>query len=172
MLTMDRLWSPWRAAYVETANDRPELDDDTSIFAHLAAQDNDRENLILWRGAEVFVIMNLHPYNNGHLLVLPYRVVADYDALTDAERIALAQTANRCMGWLRAALHPDGFNVGMNLGRAAGAGIPEHLHMHVVPRWNGDTNFMPTTGQTKVIPESLSDTYAKLEAVIASDAEA
>lgn len=166
---MDRLWSPWRAAYVETANERPDLDDDTSIFAYLVAQDNDRENLILWRGSEVFVIMNLHPYTNGHLLVLPYRVVADYDALTDAERIALAQTANRCVGWLRTALNPDGFNVGMNLGRAAGAGIPEHLHMHVVPRWSGDTNFMPVTGQTKVIPESLQDTYAKIEAAIAAD---
>lgn len=169
---MDRLWSPWRAAYVENANDRPDLDAGESIFSHLARQDNDRENLILWRGEQVFVIMNLHPYNNGHLLILPYRVVAEYDALTDAERSALAQAANRCVKWLREALHPEGFNMGINVGRAAGAGIPEHLHMHVVPRWSGDTNFMPATGQTKVIPESLSDTYAKIHAVIEADPDA
>ncbi len=163
---MDQLWSPWRSAYIKTANDRAAPPEGESIFARLVAEDNDEENLILWRGSEVFVIMNLHPYNNGHLLVLPYRVVADYDALTDAERIALAQTVNRCIGWLRTALQPDGFNVGLNLGRAAGAGIPEHLHMHVVPRWEGDTNFMPATGSVKVIPESLTDTYNKIKAAI------
>jgi len=165
---MDRMWSPWRSAYVESANER-DSDADTSIFTQLLAERQDRKNLILWRGEEVFVIMNRHPYNNGHLLILPYREVERYSVLTAAEREALAHTTDRCLRWLRAALSPDGFNVGMNLGRAAGAGIPEHLHAHVLPRWEGDTNFMPTTADTKVLPEDLQTTYDKIHTIIEAD---
>ncbi|MCS3665152.1 HIT family protein [Salinibacter ruber] len=166
---MDRMWSPWRSAYVSEANDREPADDE-SIFTALLREERDEENLILWRGEHVFVIMNRHPYNSGHLLILPYREVTQYDALNAPEQQALTAALDRCMGWLREAVSPDGFNVGMNLGRAAGAGIPDHLHAHVVPRWDGDTNFMATTANTKVLPEDLQTTYGKLRAAMARDA--
>lgn len=155
------MWSPWRSEYVSDAAGR-EPPDGSSLFTQLLNEDNDRENLILWRGEHVFVVMNRYPYNNGHLLILPKREVARYENLTTEEQQALAVTVDRCIGWLRTALAPEGFNVGMNLGRAAGAGIPEHLHMHVVPRWGGDTNFMATTAETRVLPEDLRTTYDKL----------
>lgn len=161
------MWSPWRSEYVEQAT-RPRSSDDTkrSLFAQLERENCDQKNLILWRGEHVFVIMNRYPYNNGHLLILPYREVQDYDALTADERYALADTVDRCVRWLRHALHPDGFNVGMNLGMGAGAGLPEHLHVHVVPRWQGDTNFMTTTGDVRVIPEAMEQTYQKLRTAV------
>jgi ATP adenylyltransferase len=167
------MWSPWRSEYVSTANDRVRERDDVSLFTVLqedgAENDADAENLILWRGADVFVIMNKYPYNNGHLLVVPYREVTAYTDLTPGEQHAMAEAVDRCMRWLNRALGPEGFNVGLNVGRAAGAGVPDHLHMHVVPRWSGDTNFMPATADTKVLPESLSQTYDKLAAAIRDD---
>ena len=163
---MDRMWSPWRSEYVSDAADRVPTDEESSLFTELLNEDADTENLILWRGEDVFVIMNLYPYNNGHLLIVPYREVEDYTALNPSEQQAIAATIDRCMRWLNVALSPEGFNVGMNLGSAAGAGIPEHLHVHVVPRWGGDTNFMSTTGRTRVLPEDLSATYEKLRSAI------
>lgn len=160
------MWSPWRSEYVSDAAERVPTDDDTSLFKKLIEEDADAENLILWRGEYVFVIMNLYPYNNGHLLIVPYREVTEYTALNPSEQQAISATIDRCIHWLRTALSPEGFNVGMNLGAAAGAGIPEHLHVHVVPRWNGDTNFMSTTAHTRVLPEDLSTTYEKLRAAI------
>jgi ATP adenylyltransferase len=115
--------------------------------------------------------MNRYPYNNGHLMVVPFREGAAYEALTTDEQIALARALAHAIRWLKQALNPEGFNVGMNLGAAAGAGIPRHLHMHIVPRWSGDTNFMPTIGEVKVIPEALHVTYAKLRAAIETIAE-
>ena len=168
---MDHMWSPWRSAYVSEAKTR-DLADDESLFTALLNKERDAENLILWRGEHMFIIMNRHPYNNGHLLIVPYREVTQYDALRPPEQQALAAAIDRCMGWIRNALSPDGFNVGMNLGRAAGAGIPEHLHAHVVPRWEGDTNFMPTTAHTKVLPEDLQTTYEKLRAPMSPEARA
>jgi ATP adenylyltransferase len=165
------MWSPWRSAYVSEANEREPADDE-SIFTALLHDEQDQKNLILWRGDHVFVIMNRHPYNNGHLLVVPYREVEQYHALRTDEQQAVAAALDHCMEWLRASLSPDGFNVGMNLGRAAGAGIPEHLHAHVVPRWEGDTNFMPTTADTKVLPEDLQTTYKKIRAPMSSTARA
>lgn len=162
---MDRMWSPWRSEYVSEAA-RRSPSDGASLFTTLLEEDNDAENLILWRGEHVFVIMNLYPYNNGHLLIVPYREVSAYTALTTEEQQAIATTIDRCIGWLEAALEPQGINVGMNLGSAAGAGIPEHLHMHVVPRWDGDTNFMSTTAETRVLPEDLSTTYERLRTVV------
>lgn len=117
----------------------------------------------------MFVLLNLYPYNNGHLMIVPYRAVADYDALSDEEQVEIARVTASCMRWLRRALAPHGFNVGMNLGEAAGAGIPDHLHVHIVPRWRGDTNFMPAVGQVKVIPEALRDTYQKLLSAVAEE---
>ena len=116
----------------------------------------------------MFVIMNLHPYNNGHLMIIPYREVSSYEDLSPEEQVELAASIERCIRWLKHALQPEGFNVGMNLGKAAGAGIPRHLHMHVVPRWSGDTNFMPTVAEMKVVPEALVDTYKKLLSTIAA----
>lgn len=165
---MDRMWSPWRAEYVSKATDRPPPEG-TSIFSALENEENDEENLILWRGDQVFVIMNRYPYNNGHLLIVPYRQVEHYEALDPSEQQAIAVTVERCIRWLREALSPDGFNVGLNLGSAAGAGIPQHLHVHVVPRWESDTNFMSSTGETRVLPEDLSSTYQKLRSAVQAE---
>lgn len=160
---MERMWSPWRSRHIEKLSEgRHGKEDREKLFEAIGRDDRDEENFVVWRGELVYVVMNLFPYNNGHLLIVPYRRVEQYDALTAEEQIAIARTIDRCIRWLRAALRPDGFNVGMNLGRAAGAGVPEHLHVHVVPRWSGDTNFMSTTADMKVIPEAMKETYAKL----------
>ncbi|MDX1530503.1 MAG: HIT domain-containing protein [Rhodothermales bacterium] len=167
------MWSPWRSEHVRTFEARRRPVGEGSVFARIAAEpDRDEEHLVVWRGANVFAVMNLYPYNNGHLLLVPYREVAEYTALTAAERHALADATDRALRWLERALRPDGFNVGMNLGAAGGAGIPEHLHVHVVPRWGGDTNFMPVVGDAKVVPEGLEATYRKLRAAVAAEADA
>lgn len=162
---MKKMWSPWRSKHIESLPLRPSTEGDgRSLFVRLAESGDDAENLIVWRGELVYVVVNRFPYNNGHLLIAPYRQVRDYDDLTRDEQVEMALTIDRCIRWLRTALNPDGFNVGMNLGEAAGAGVPDHLHAHVVPRWSGDTNFMPTVSDVKVIPEAMEDTYAKLRA--------
>ena len=163
---MQRMWSPWRSEYVESAAQRSPSDSEHSLFTRLEQEGNDEQNLIVWRGEQVFVIMNKYPYNNGHLLIVPYREVQAYDALTTEEQIAIARTMDRCIRWLRYAFDPDGFNVGMNLEDGSGAGLPEHVHVHVVPRWNGDTNFMTTTHETRVLPESMETTYERLRDAI------
>ena len=155
---MDRLWSPWRSAYVQAAHDEPA----GCLFCELAARGDDEAAMILHRGEEAFVLMNAYPYNPGHVMVAPFRHVGDLEALTPDELRDAMVEVQRAVRALREAMSPDGSNVGMNLGRVAGAGIPDHLHWHVVPRWNGDTNFMPVVGETRVLPESLEDTYRKL----------
>ncbi|HYE94998.1 MAG TPA: HIT domain-containing protein [Rubricoccaceae bacterium] len=170
---MDRLWSPWRGAHVERATEaaRTGADEGLSVFARIAAEPaHDAEHFVVWRGATFYVVLNLYPYTNGHLLLVPYREVDAYDALTDAEHVELARLLARAMGWLREALRPDGFNVGLNQGTAAGAGIPRHLHVHLVPRWHADTNFMPVTGEVRVMHEALGATYARLRAVVEQEA--
>ncbi len=160
---MKQLWSPWRSVHINnTVHEDDSSTEDLSIFSRLHRQDRDEENLILWRGETVFVIMNLYPYNNGHLLIVPYREVAEYEDLEAGEMIEMARVLDFCIRAVKTCLKPDGINVGINLGKAAGAGIPGHLHMHVVPRWHGDTNFMPTIAETKVVPEALKDTYNQL----------
>ena len=156
----ETLWAPWRLAYIE----RPETGTGkgANIFVELPAEGDDRKNLILHRGETAFVIMNAFPYTNGHLLVAPYRQVADVTELTDAETLEIGRLVARGVAWVRRAYHPDGFNLGVNMGRAAGAGIPQHLHWHVVPRWNGDTNFMTAVGDVRVMPQSLDDSYLRL----------
>lgn len=167
---MERMWSPWRSRHIERmTGERPASSPDAdgrTLFERIAADGDDERHYILWRGERVFVLLNLYPYNNGHLLIVPYRPVRSYEELDEAEQIEIARTVDRCIRWLRTALSPEGFNVGMNLGAAAGAGVPDHLHVHVVPRWSGDTNFMPTTGDLKVIPEAMEDTYRKLRAAV------
>lgn len=159
------MWSPWRSGHIEST-DRWSDEERANLFVRIAESDDDARNYVLWRGETAFVVMNLYPYNNGHLLIVPFRRVEDYDALTHDEQTEIAGLTDRCIRWLRQALQPDGFNVGMNLGRAAGAGIPEHLHVHVVPRWSGDTNFMPTVADVRIIPERMEDTYARLRAAV------
>lgn len=134
------------------------------VFCTKPAESNDRDNLILFRGKKAFVVMNLFPYNNGHLMVIPYEHTSDIltiDEETSGEMWKLLSLSKRV---LTAAFSPDGFNIGMNVGRAAGAGIDQHIHLHIVPRWNGDTNFMPAIGETKVISQALNDTWDILAA--------
>ena len=163
---MEHMWSPWRSEHIERASGKPAAEDaEGSLFTRLVAEDRDEDNLIVWRGKTVFVVMNRYPYNNGHLLIVPYRKVDRYEALTAEEQVETARTIARCMRWLGDTLRPEGFNVGLNQGRAAGAGVPDHLHVHVVPRWSADTNFMPTVADVKVVPEALEKTYRKLRQV-------
>jgi ATP adenylyltransferase len=163
---MDRLWTPWRMSYVESTQEPA----GGCIFCDLPALDasDDEASLILARGALAFVIMNKFPYNSGHLMVAAYRHCAAYEELTVEELTEMTMLTQRAIGALNRAYGPQGFNVGINQGRAAGAGIADHLHMHVVPRWNGDTNFMATVGETKVLPESLEQTYARLRPLLSA----
>lgn len=133
------------------------------IFCLKPKQKCDAKNLILLRGKEAFVIMNLYPYNNGHLMAAPYRHIGDLGKLRDSELLEMMNLARRCQRAMAATMRPDGFNLGFNLGRAAGAGIADHVHLHLVPRWNGDTNFMPVLAGTKVVSEGLAQTYRRLK---------
>jgi ATP adenylyltransferase len=145
--------------YIESHKDHTEKG---CVFCGLLAGESPDEDRILARSDLAFVILAKFPYNPGHLLVLPTRHVAELEDLTPEESAAIDALLQRCIRGLRAAMDPHGFNVGLNLGRLAGAGIPDHLHWHVVPRWSGDTNFMPVVGETRVLPELLAETYAKL----------
>jgi len=137
---------------------------ETECFLCAALDGSDDEaSLVVHRGESTLTILNKFPYNTGHLMIAPQRHAADLSELTEAERAAVMEETNRAIEAIRAAMDPHGFNVGINLGRVAGAGVPGHVHVHVVPRWGGDTNFMPVVGQTKVLPEMLAETYAKLK---------
>jgi ATP adenylyltransferase len=157
---MKRLWSPWRMQYL--TEERPQ----GCVFCVGLAKDNDEENLIVWRGERAFVMLNRYPYNAGHLMVLPYEHVPSIELLPPETLTEMMLLANRCLGALRAAMSPDGFNVGLNLGHAAGAGIAEHVHLHIVPRWEGDTNFMPFLADVRVVPQMLSETYHEVRAAL------
>jgi ATP adenylyltransferase len=153
-----RLWTPHRMAYIRGENKpRGNETDSQCPFCRVPGL-SDADGLVVARGRTVFTVMNLYPYNSGHLMVCPYRHAADYTELSDAESAELADHTKRAMRALREATGAQGFNVGMNLGISAGAGIAAHLHQHVVPRWGGDTNFMPVIGHTKVLPQLLRDT--------------
>ncbi len=191
---METLWSPWRMAYIsgtpaldsggETvgrAGARQEPADTASTAAvepvgcifctkPAAGPAHDRANLLLWRGEHAFVILNLYPYNSAHLMVVPYRHLHDVTRLTAAEGAEIMALFQRMVGVLTEEYGPQGFNAGMNLGEVAGAGIADHLHLHVVPRWAGDTNFMPVVGRTKVLPEALEQTYDRLRRRLTSAA--
>jgi ATP adenylyltransferase len=153
-----RLWTPHRMAYIK-GEGRPSGSgaDEGCPFCEIPAM-SDEDGLVLARGRSVYAVLNLYPYNSGHLMVVPYRHVADYGDLDEGEYTELAVLTRRAMGALRKASGAQGFNVGMNLGLVAGAGIAAHLHQHVVPRWGGDTNFMPVVGHTRVLPQLLRDT--------------
>ena len=163
---MQSLWAPWRLSYIE----KPSKDGgDRCIFVDLPAENDDRKNTILYRGEHAFVLLNAYPYTSGHLMIAPYRHTAELTELGDDALLEINQLLGRTVGWLRKAYKPEGFNIGVNLGSAAGAGIPSHIHWHVVPRWNGDTSYMTTVGDVRVLPQSLEDTYDRIRAII--DAE-
>jgi ATP adenylyltransferase len=161
---MERIYAPWRMSYVTGCGDAPKPDG--CVFCARAARPDDAANFIVHRGDTCFVILNAFPYANGHLMVLPYRHVARLAEMTAGEHAEMMTLAARMTETLDRVSSPDGYNVGMNLGGAAGAGIADHLHLHVVPRWNGDTNFMPVLGDVKILPETLGQVYAKITAAL------
>lgn len=152
------LWAPWRIEYIQNT-----LKNEECIFCEKSKEKDDQKNLIVHRGETGFVIMNRYPYNNGHLMVVPYQHTCIFSSLSSTEKIELFNLLQSSLDILKEVMKPQGFNIGMNLGRLAGAGIAEHLHFHVVPRWGGDTNFMPIVGHTKVISEALEKTWAHLK---------
>ncbi len=158
---MNQLWAPWRMRYIENADNQ-----DGCIFCSKPAETSDEKNLIICRGDLTFVMMNAFPYSNGHLMVSPYKHTADLDDLTPDEMLELMDSTRRGLNLLKAAFKPDGFNIGANMSRIAGAGIADHVHIHVVPRWSGDTNFMTVLGDVRVVPESLSAVYGRLKAAL------
>jgi ATP adenylyltransferase len=159
-----RLWTPHRMVYIR-GEGKPGHDEAGADCPFCAAPSrSDEDALIVARGDRVYAVLNLYPYTSGHLMSVPYRHVADYPDLDEAETLELARFTQRAMRALRAVMGPHGFNLGINQGPVAGAGIAAHLHEHVVPRWGGDTNFMPVVGQTRVLPELLSETRAQLAA--------
>ncbi|MBI3464519.1 MAG: HIT domain-containing protein [Planctomycetes bacterium] len=159
-MAYDTLWAPWRLHYILANKDKPAC----GCFICRGWEERaDRENLVLWRGAASVVILNRYPYNNGHLLVAPAAHKATFTDLTDSEMLELMQTLRRVIEALDQSMQPHGYNVGLNLGQIAGAGLPGHLHWHVVPRWNGDTNFMPVLSDTRVIVQSLESLYDLLK---------
>jgi ATP adenylyltransferase len=157
---MESLHAPWRIEYILAP--KPKLD--ASLFTNIAHSSDDEGNFVVARERTCYALLNRYPYNGGHLMVVPYKEVTGMDGLTDDELLELWKLVRRCTNALTAVMKPDGFNVGINLGKIAGAGIAEHLHVHIVPRWIGDTNFMPVIAQTGVLPDALKEIAAKLRA--------
>lgn len=168
---MSVLHAPWRIDYI-LAPKSPAQPGNASLFATIGQSNDDIANHVIARGRTCYALLNTYPYNGGHVMVVPYRQVPDFDNLTDEELLELMQLTRRCQAALRQVMRPDGFNIGANLGRVAGAGIVEHLHLHIVPRWTGDANFMAVIAGTSVVPEALTDTAAKLRAALAAPAVA
>ena len=155
---MDTLWAPWRIDYILQQKQ------DGCIFCDKPNEHDDEHNLIPYRGETCYIIMNYYPYNNGHIMVVPYRHTNDLTSLRTDENMEMMNLVSKSIEVLKKALNPHGFNIGMNLGSVAGAGVKDHLHFHVVPRWNGDMNYMPVIGHTKVISEALEETCKKIKA--------
>ena len=157
---MQRMWSPWRSKYLASGVDSQA---DSCVFCHIAADpEQDETNFVLHRAEHAFVVLNLYPYITGHLMIVPYLHTSEFDSLAKEISDEMMDLTKRAQTALREVYSPSGFNMGMNLGAAAGAGIADHLHIHMLPRWSGDTNFMTTVGESRVIPEALEDTFAKL----------
>jgi ATP adenylyltransferase len=162
---MDPLHAPWRIAYIRGPKPAPAT---AAVFKQIAESSDDEANYVVVRERTCFAVLNRYPYTGGHLLVVPYKESPDLNGLTEDELSDLFKLTRRCQNALSKVMKPDGFNIGINLGHAAGAGILEHVHVHVVPRWNGDTNFMPVVAQTSVLPEALAEVAARLRAALAS----
>ena len=161
---MESLHAPWRIQYI-LAPKPPQSD--VSLFTRIAQSNDDEAYNVIVRDRTCFALLNTYPYNGGHLMVVPYKQVSDLNGLTDDELADLMKLTRRCQNALTQVMKPDGFNIGINLGKVAGAGIAEHVHVHVVPRWNGDTNFMPVLANTTVVPQALSELAAQLRAALA-----
>ena len=160
---MEPLHAPWRIEYILAP--KPELAE--SLFTRIAQSNDDEANYVIARDRTCYALLNTYPYTGGHLMVVPYRQASDLNGLTDEELADLMKLTRRCQNALRNVMKPDGFNIGLNLGQAAGAGVVGHLHMHVVPRWQGDTNFMPVLANTNVVPQALRELAAKLRTALA-----
>lgn len=154
---MQQLWAPWRIKYIQMEKTQG------CFLCEKPKENDDAKNYILYRGKQSFVLMNSFPYNAGHLMVAPYRHLANLEDLTDEERNELFASVSRSVVVLKQVFKPEAFNIGINIGKVAGAGVADHIHVHIVPRWNGDTNFMPVMADVKVINEALAETYAKLK---------
>ena len=159
---MDTLWTPWRYAYIKSGSDESESPTQCVFCSLQEDPREDKEKFVLHRAEFNFIVLNIYPYISGHLLIVPYLHVGDLDEIPKDVSDELMDLAKRSQSVLRETYHPHGFNLGINLGRAAGAGVAGHVHMHVMPRWIGDSNFMATVGETRVIPEDLAVTYEKL----------
>ncbi|UCD12011.1 MAG: HIT domain-containing protein [Nitrospinaceae bacterium] len=153
---MEQIWAPWRMEYIRSEKSGE------CVFCTLPREERDEENFILYRGADFFIIMNIYPYNTGHLMVAPYRHVGCITRLDEKQRAEKSRLTHRTVEILRNCLNPEGFNIGINLGKAGGAGYEDHVHEHIVPRWTGDTNFMPVLADVKIHPEHLRSTYDRL----------
>ena len=162
---MEPLHAPWRIDYILA----PKPVQDPSLFTRIAQSNDDEANHVIARDRTCFALLNLFPYNGGHLMIVPYRQVPDLNGLTDDEMRGLMALTRRCQNALTQVMHPDGFNIGVNIGKCAGAGIMGHLHIHVVPRWNGDTNFMPVLGATTVVPQALIEVAAQLRKALSAE---
>jgi len=158
-MDMEIKWTPWRRTYIKSSSDA----ETGCVLCNAYQANDDAAKLVLYRGKHAYVVMNLYPYNPGHLMVAPYEHIGDFTALDPQIAAEIMILGQRCVEVLGAEMSPDGFNLGLNLGRVSGAGVDQHLHLHVVPRWNGDTNFMPVIGGVKLIPEAIDDTYAALK---------
>ena len=154
---MNHIWSPWRMKYIEKTEK-----EEGCVFCNAQAKEDNALNLIAFRGQLAFVILNLYPYTSGHLMVIPFEHVATFEELTPATRAEMMELTSQCMAVLRKTYHPQGFNMGANIGEVAGAGVPGHVHIHIVPRWGADTNFITVLGETRVLPESIQDTYKRV----------
>ena len=162
---MDRLWTPWRYQYISGAAGEKKADDGCVLCSLARDEQSDEQNFVLHRAARNYVVLNLYPYTSGHLMIVPYAHEASLDALDKETTDELMDLAKRAQTALRETYHPEGFNLGMNLGQVAGAGVAGHVHLHVLPRWAGDANFMSVVGETRVLPEDLPTTYKKLRAI-------
>lgn len=154
---MERLWAPWRMSYIKSKKSKG------CVFCAKNRERRDETNFVLRRGKTGYVLMNIFPYNNGHLMIAPYRHVRDFSGLKREEGVEMIDLLTLALKVLKDSLSPEGFNIGANLGKVAGAGIEDHLHLHVVPRWLGDTNYMPVVSSTKIMPELLGRTYLRLK---------
>ena len=155
---MNHLWSPWRMEYIENSNK-----EEGCVFCIAQALTDSAENLISYRGERAYVILNRYPYTSGHLMVIPFEHMTNLEELDSETRTEMMELTSRCTTVLKNIYKPQGFNIGMNIGQAAGAGVPGHVHIHIVPRWKGDTNFMSSVGETRVLPEALEDTYMRVK---------
>jgi ATP adenylyltransferase len=160
---MESLHAPWRIEYILSPKD----ESSATLFTRIAQSSDDETNLVIVRDRTCYALLNRYPYNGGHLMVVPYKQAADLNGLTDEELADLWKLTRRCSNALTKVMMPDGFNIGINLGKVAGAGIVGHLHIHVVPRWNGDTNFMPVLADTRVMPQALTELAAQLRVALA-----